>query len=262
MRINFYKYHGTGNDFIMIDDRENLLRLSEEQVRLICDRHFGIGGDGLIRILKSKEADFEMVYYNSDGKLGSMCGNGGRCTVAFAHFLGMIKTTTRFKAFDGLHDADIISSSPYIVKLKMSDVAKIRIHSGFTLLDTGSPHYVRFDENVKKLDVYSFGKEIRYSNSYREKGVNVNFVEVEENGLFVRTYERGVEDETLSCGTGVTASVIAAVELEKWTDGSPCAVITPGGKLRVYFTEFNDTYTDVWLEGPAEAVFSGQIALD
>lgn len=261
MKVNFSKYHGTGNDFIMIDDRENVLDLSTKQVKFLCDRHFGIGADGLIRIVKKDGFDFEMVYYNSDGKLGSMCGNGGRCAVAFAHSLKMVDTETNFLAFDGPHEAIVVSEEPMVIKLKMSDVFHVDHDEEALVLNTGSPHYVAFVETYKGIDVYQEGKAIRNSSEYRSEGINVNFVKVDDDVIHVRTYERGVEDETLSCGTGLTASVLAASYAGKISNSHECKVITPGGKLKVHFNKADTGFDQIWLEGPAEAVFSGTIIL-
>jgi diaminopimelate epimerase len=261
MKVHFSKYHGTGNDFIMIDDRENVLDLSTMQVKFLCDRHFGIGADGLIRIVKKDGFDFEMVYYNSDGKLGSMCGNGGRCAVAFAHSLKMVDTETNFLAFDGPHEAIVVSDDPMVIKLKMSDVFHIDHDEEALVLNTGSPHYVAFVETYKGIDVYQEGRAIRNSTEYRSEGINVNFVKVDDDVIHVRTYERGVEDETLSCGTGLTASVLAASYAGKISNAHECKVITPGGKLKVHFNKADTGFDQIWLEGPAEAVFSGTIML-
>ena len=261
MKIQFYKYHGTGNDFILIDDRLNKLTLNLENVRQLCDRNFGIGGDGLIKLVNKDGFDFEMVYYNSDGNLGSMCGNGGRCAVAFAHFLKLIDHETNFLAYDGPHEAIVISESPLIVKLKMADVLNISKLNSAVLLNTGSPHYVKFVKSVKELDVDKKGKAVRNSDQFKEEGVNVNFVEVEDNFLHVRTYERGVEAETLSCGTGVTAAVLAAVYSGKIKNKDECLVHTPGGKLKVHFNKDGQSFDQIWLEGAAVAVFNGTISI-
>lgn len=261
MKINFYKYHGTGNDFIMIDDRENVLDLSVAQVRSLCDRHFGIGADGLIKILFKNGFDFEMVYYNSDGNLGSMCGNGGRCAAAFVQHLGMIESEASFSAYDGPHFASIISVSPMMVKLKMNDVSNVSKEGESFLLNTGSPHYVTFINSVENIDIVKMGREIRNSERFVNEGINVNFVEIENGGLKIRTYERGVEDETLSCGTGVTASVLAAVSAGLIKTKDICHVSTPGGKLKVHFKSAYHGFEQIWLEGPAEIVFSGVVEL-
>lgn len=256
--IPFVKYHGTGNDFILIDDRQSLHSLDTQLISKLCNRHFGIGADGLIQLRNKKKFDFEMLYYNSDGLPGSMCGNGGRCIIAFAHSLGMIKDNAIFSAFDGTHEAKIISLDPYVVSLHMNDVSEIENNPQFIYLDTGSPHVVRFVHDVNEIDVISEGREVRYNNRFKSNGTNVNFVELRDGNLHVRTYERGVEDETLSCGTGVTASVIASSFYNKnITTG--CTVFTPGGKLKVYFYSDGNRFSNIWLEGEAEMVFSGEI---
>ena len=256
--IPFVKYHGTGNDFILIDDRSLSLNLRESHVELLCHRHFGIGADGLILIRNKAGYDFEMVYYNSDGKIGSMCGNGSRCAVAFAHSLGIASHEVRFLTSDGSHEARILSTDPYLVTIRMGDVTGVEKGPEFYFLDTGSPHVVLFTNGVEEKDVFHEGRKIRNNDRFRKDGTNVNFVEASDNGLFIRTYERGVEDETLSCGTGVTASVIAAHRAGLITHDS-CQVITRGGKLLVSYTAGGDAYRDVWLEGPATEVFAGTV---
>ncbi len=256
--ISFIKYHGTGNDFILIDDRKTLLELKSEAIRKMCDRHFGIGADGLIQLRDKKGYDFEMLYFNSDGQTGSMCGNGGRCATAFAHSLGLIQNHAKFIAFDGAHEAKIISQKPYIVNLHMNDVMNIEINNEFIYMNTGSPHYVCFIDNVNEADVFNEGKKIRYNERFKKEGVNVNFVMEKDGALHVRTYERGVEDETLSCGTGVTASVIASVISGK-NISSGCIIHTPGGELTVYFKQNGKTFSNIWLEGEAMKVFEGEL---
>jgi diaminopimelate epimerase len=262
MKLAFSKYHGTGNDFIIADDRADKIRLSPEHIKQLCDRHFGIGGDGLILIRKHKVSDFEMLYYNSDGQTGSMCGNGGRCAVAFANknHIGSSKPT--FSAFDGLHEAELLSTEPPVVKLKMQDVHKIEINDDFIFLNTGSPHYVCFADDVAAINVVEEGKKIRNSNRFAAEGTNVNFVRITDEGLQMRTYERGVENETLSCGTGVVAAVLASVVSKRLADTGIWAVSTPGGVLKVHYKKENNTFTDVFLEGPAMEVFSGSIELE
>jgi len=265
MILRFSKYHGTGNDFIMIDNRSSVIRSSETSTDLIahlCHRHFGIGADGLILVNNSRAADFEMVYYNSDGKEGTMCGNGGRCAVAFANYLGLIRERTTFSATDGFHEAFIINKERDIthVKLKMQDVKDIKIIDGDYIIDTGSPHLVRFLNKVEELDVYIEGRNIRYSNTFKEKGINVNFAEVLDDKIFVRTYERGVEEETLSCGTGSTATALAT-SLSGFckTDGV-CNIKTTGGELMVNFKKISETsFSEIWLNGHAVSVFKGEI---
>jgi diaminopimelate epimerase len=258
--MTFTKYHGTGNDFILIDDRITKLNISPENIKKLCNRHFGIGADGMILIRNKMGYDFEMLYYNSDGLPGSMCGNGGRCSVAFAHTLGIIKDKTVFVAFDGVHEAVIISAEPYVVKLHMNDVREIEKGTDFYFLDTGSPHYITFRSDLDSLNVLAEGRTIRYNKRFNVEGTNVNFVVIKNNELLIRTYERGVEDETLSCGTGVTASVLAA-SIHSNTISSGCKVHTPGGILNVHFKKSGNGFTDIWLEGEATKVFEGQIKI-
>lgn len=228
--------------------------LTLEQVKKLCDRRFGIGADGLMLLNKKEGYDFEMVYFNSDGKPSSMCGNGGRCLVRFAYDIGIKKFSYSFIATDGPHEAEIDNK---IVRLKMKDVSDVDLHSTYAILDTGSPHYVKFSTDVRAIDVYEKGREIRYSRAFEEKGINVNFVEhMDDDDIFVRTYERGVEDETLSCGTGVTASALVSSHNDKGFNH--VKVLTPGGKLSVEFNKVDKTnFTDIWLCGPAVFVFKG-----
>jgi diaminopimelate epimerase len=260
LKYTFYKYQGTGNDFIMLDGRsKKFVMPSEEQINKLCHRQFGIGADGLIVILKHKQADFEMLYFNADGKPGSLCGNGGRCTIAFAKQLGIIKNKTKFMAYDGLHVGSIDIKSK-LVTLKMNDVKQIASKGDAYELNTGSPHYVVFNQEVKNLDVFKEGRKIRNSKSYRAQGINVNFVAVHNNALYVRTYERGVENETLSCGTGITAASIAFSLLSKTKKKYNIPVETLGGALQVSFKTNNHTqFTDIYLTGPAHLVYSGEI---
>ena len=258
MTINFHKYQGTGNDFILLDNREHLYdALNSDQIKFLCDRHFGIGADGLMLLNSSQEFDFEMKYYNSDGNESSMCGNGGRCITAFAKDLGIISSKAVFNAIDGRHEATIDEQE--YVRLHMNDVNGILVNETYTELNTGSPHYVHFTDYVDEMDMKKEGKLIRYSPKYKEEGINVNFVEkLSEHSIFVRTYERGVEDETLSCGTGVTASAIAF----KVSENGPqqVNVQTLGGELHVFFTiENKNAVHDVVLSGKAEFVFEGSI---
>lgn len=256
MQMEFYKYQGTGNDFIIIDNRDGLYdNLSEESVHALCDRKFGIGADGLMLLESTDGYDFKMKYYNADGKEGSMCGNGGRCLVQFAKDMGIDKTSYHFIAIDGEHDAEI--SEDGLVKLKMQDVSGIQEIKGDLLLNTGSPHFIRFVDSVDHVDVFNEGIKIRYSDPYAEKGINVNFVEETADGITLRTYERGVEDETLSCGTGATAAAIACAT----EDGSYSThVNVRGGKLTVEFYKLSESeFIDVWLIGPAKFVFKGTI---
>ncbi|HEU4718607.1 MAG TPA: diaminopimelate epimerase [Bacteroidia bacterium] len=260
MRTVFSKYHGTGNDFILIDDREHAFDEKDEaRIARLCDRHFGIGADGLILIRKEEGCDFRMVYVNADGKPSSMCGNGGRCAVKFAadHHIVRKKEVT-FLAVDGMHEAVIGEKT---IKLRMKDVHGIEDGGDFMFLDTGSPHYVKFSANVPGIDVYSEGKKIRNSDRFRKEGTNVNFIEKKDNVLLVRTYERGVENETLSCGTGATASALVAGVHGISTTPTRCDISTPGGNLSVHFHRSEMHFSDIWLEGPAEFVFKGETEL-
>lgn len=262
--LHFHKYQGTGNDFVMLDDRGQTFDIANHQlVRFLCDRRRGIGADGLILLRPHADYDFEMVYFNADGYVGSMCGNGGRCTVAFARQLGVIETSTRFLAADGPHEARIDADGT--VHLRMQDVlGQQEVEEYGVFLDTGSPHLVRFQpaSTLAELNVFAEGRAIRYNERFREKGTNVNFVESPsgpDQPWQVRTYERGVEDETLSCGTGVTAVALAA---SKRGASSPVHLRTPGGDLRVAFEARPDgSFTHVFLSGPATHVFSGTVAV-
>lgn len=258
MEINFYKYQGTGNDFVMIDNRQEVF--PKDNIQLIshlCDRRFGIGGDGLILLENDSNTDFRMVYYNSDGNQSSMCGNGGRCLVAFAKKLQIIEKETTFIATDGLHFATIDENE--IVSLQMKDVDSIKVTPEYIFLDTGSPHHVQLVEDVKDFDIKTNGAAIRYSDLYGKAGSNVNFVTQKDTNTFtVRTYERGVEDETLSCGTGVTAVAIAMRMIGK-TQSNNVQLDVEGGKLEVSFTYLEGRFTNVFLTGPAEFVFEGNI---
>ena len=251
--IEFYKYQGTGNDFVMIDNRDLEFPKEKELIERLCDRRFGIGGDGLILLEDDENSDFRMVYYNSDGNESTMCGNGGRCIIAFAHFLDIFENTATFMAVDGLHEAEIHNG---IVKLKMIDVAGISKDGEDSVLNTGSPHYVKYVEDVANFKVYDEGNKIRNSATYKNEGINVNFAEaIGENEIFVRTYERGVEDETYSCGTGATA---AALVYMKDRNENRVNVKVLGGNLKVYAEQNGGSFQNVWLEGPAKQVFRGK----
>ncbi|MCL6265638.1 diaminopimelate epimerase [Flagellimonas myxillae] len=256
MQIEFFKYQGTGNDFVIIDNRQQLFPKNDTKIiTQLCDRRFGVGADGLILLENDTKSDFYMDYYNSDGSQ-SMCGNGGRCAVAFAHFLGMIGEETTFHAIDGIHTATIQGD---IVTLKMHDVSEIRQKEVYSFLDTGSPHHVQLIEGLGDFDVKKEGAKLRYG-LYGETGSNINFVEQSDATSFnVRTYERGVEDETLSCGTGVTAVAIAMHKTGR-TASNRVHIDTPGGKLTISFEQQNGAYTDVFLQGPAKMVFNGKVS--
>ncbi|MCR9014410.1 diaminopimelate epimerase [Aquiflexum gelatinilyticum] len=257
MEISFYKYQGTGNDFVMIDDRADIFPDKDlSLIQRLCDRKFGIGADGLILIRDDEEHDFEMVYFNADGSQ-SMCGNGARCAVAFAKYLGILERNTNFLAIDGEHQAVVAGDW---IELEMRPVLSLANSGQDYFVNTGSPHHVRFVENVSDYPVFEVGKEIRYSNAYAPKGTNVNFVTpLGKDEIHVRTYERGVENETLSCGTGVTACALVYGYQHELHEVN---IKTPGGKLKVRFTENADgSFQDIWLIGPAEQVFAGKIEI-
>jgi diaminopimelate epimerase len=258
--MEFYKYEGTGNDFILFDNRNlKFNRSNNALVAALCHRRFGIGADGLMLLQNKTGVDFEMVYYNSDGNESSMCGNGGRCIVEFARTLGLVKEEAHFYASDGPHEAFLKTG---FVSLKMKDVAEVESTADFKFLNTGSPHYVAFVNNLVNFNVVEEGKKIRYNERFKAQGTNVNFIEKQGEELFVRTYERGVEDETYSCGTGVTAAALVAAMNAVSTGNSYCDIKTLGGKLKVKFNNhLNETFTDVWLEGPATFVFKGDVEI-
>lgn len=260
MTIEFYKYQGTGNDFIILDHyHKEAPALTSKQIHRLCDRRFGIGADGLMILAKKEGYDFEMIYYNADGNASSMCGNGGRCLTKFAWHQGIHKSSYHFIASDGEHFSEIETNGK--VKLKMKDVDTVDEHSGHAILDTGSPHYVKFSSNVAEIDVVTAGREIRYSNHFASEGINVNFVETtDEDSIYVRTYERGVEDETLSCGTGVTAAALVSAHNENGFNR--VEVQTKGGKLSVEYDKTGEhNYSNIWLCGPAELVYKGEISI-
>jgi len=258
MQISFSKYQGTGNDFIIIDNRKNTINLSNKDIAFMCNRHFGIGADGLMLLNSDKDYDFAMKYYNSDGKESSMCGNGGRCIAAFASKLGIIKDKTTFSAIDGIHFAEIVNDTDEYktVRLKMSDVKTYSKTGNFFLINTGSPHYVEFNDNVNETDVLKKGKLIRYDQRFAPDGLNVNFVEIRADSLFVRTYERGVENETLSCGTGVTAAALAYSSIKNISNIN---IETKGGLLNVSFEKNGNSFKNIFLQGAASFVFEGNI---
>jgi len=257
MNVSFFKYQGTGNDFIVIDNRDlTFPKNNYTLIQKICHRQFGIGADGLMLLEKSEKSHFKMTYYNADGFEGSMCGNGGRCIVAFAKHLGLFDQQVTFEAVDGLHEAIVIGNE---VSLGMGDVDRVEAFENHFFLNTGSPHHIVFSENVDGLNILEDGRKIRYGAPYFEAGSNVNFVEkCAHNNLKVRTYERGVENETLSCGTGVTAAAITAHYCGKITE-TPIFINTLGGLLQVDFRVVGSTYRNIVLTGPAELVFSGLI---
>jgi diaminopimelate epimerase len=256
MKLPFYKYQGTGNDFVMIDNREGLVDKSNlELVKKLCDRRFGIGADGFILIEPCKQADFDMIYFNADGTQ-SFCGNGSRCAVAFAKFLGIIENKTRFNAIDGIHEATIVDQT---VELKMGNVPDIEQTQDFFYIHTGSPHYIEYRRDISEIDIVLEAQKIRYNDRFKTGGTNVNFVEKKKgNTIKMRTYERGVEGETLSCGTGATAVALSGAIKFQLT--SPIAIHVPGGELAVKFTQDSENqFSDIWLIGPAIQVFKGDV---
>ncbi len=254
--LSFYKYQGTGNDFVIMDNRDGQISLTTEEIHHLCDRRFGIGADGLMLLNHKDGYDFEMKYYNADGRESTMCGNGGRCLTRFAYDMGIHKDLFHFLAVDGEHEAEIADHG--WIRLKMQDVDGISSHLGDFVLNTGSPHYVKQVYDITKLDVYSEGKEIRNSEPFAEKGINVNFVESFDKYIMVRTFERGVEDETLSCGTGVTAAALVFAHNENGFNS--VQIRTKGGQLSVEFDKTGEqSFRNIWLCGPASFVFKGNI---
>jgi diaminopimelate epimerase len=262
MNMPFFKYQGTGNDFILVDNRNQAFSaISQEEIKRLCDRRFSVGADGLMLLNHKEGYDFEMKYFNADGNPGSMCGNGGRCIVRFAYDLGIHKSAYHFLASDGEHEAEMESGSN-IINLKMKDVAGYEEVDGDFIVNTGSPHYIKFVSDVMDIDVVKKGTEIRYSEEFAKDGINVNFVE--EKGtdeIIVRTYERGVEDETYSCGTGVTACALVCHHND--AGYNDVTVTTKGGQLVVkYDRSNNNSYTNIWLCGPAEKAFDGKVEIE
>lgn len=259
MKIDFFKYQGAGNDFVIIDNRDNFFPKEDiDLVAHLCHRKFGIGADGLMLLENAENVDFKMEYFNADGRPGSMCGNGGRCIVAFAKSLNLFDQKVSFIAIGSNYEATMENDQ---VNLNMQDVKDIEVFEDHVFLDTGSPHDVRFTEALSEYDVVEQGRKIRYGAPYFETGSNVNFVEkINQNTFSVRTYERGVEDETLSCGTGVTAVALASFHLNK-TAEELVHIETPGGNLTISFKKVGDTYTDIVLSGPATFVFKGSIEI-
>jgi len=260
MKIQFYKYQGTGNDFVILDNRNKQYDgLTNEQIGFLCDRRFGIGADGLMLLNTHPAYDFEMKYYNSDGRESSMCGNGGRCLTRFANDIGLVQTDYKFLAIDGEHEASINTDGS--VALRMNDVNEVKYDHGNFILNTGSPHFVTLINDVMHIDVFKKGREIRNSNEFKKEGINVNFVQQTEEAdkIIVRTYERGVEDETFSCGTGVTASALVCSHNDNGFNR--VEVKTKGGDLSVEYDKIGDAYKNIWLNGPAVKVFEGTLEI-
>jgi len=259
MKMHFYKYQGAGNDFILVDNRNEAINHDNPAwIASLCDRRFGIGADGMMFLQQKEGYDFEMVYYNSDGQPSSMCGNGGRCIVAFARHLGVIGSETNFLAVDGPHYAKVSEEGNW-VSLQMIDVNTVTSDGEAYVLNTGSPHYVLSTTQLAEKNVTSEGRSIRNNPTYKDKGINVNFVEEMADHYFVRTYERGVEDETFACGTGVTAVALAMAKNKNQTGDISTRVKVLGGNLNIRFRYDGEQFSDIYLEGPAEYVFEGDL---
>src|SRR5258706_7220988 len=257
MKFPFQKYQATGNDFVIVDNRSGKYSFTVDQIKKICERKFGVGADGIMLIEKHPSLDFNLIYYNADGSL-SLCGNGSRAAMKVASSLGIVNGKAKFNAYDGLHEADLLSNGN--VRLKMNDVKEVKRLNQDFFINTGSPHFIQFADDVKNFPVFEKGRKIRYSEDLKPNGTNANFVELlGGNSIFVRTYERGVEDETLSCGTGVTAAALAS-SFHQYS--SPITVKTLGGELSVEFNLRHDgSFTDIFLIGPAKMVFEGTLEL-
>ena len=255
-KLHFHKYQGTGNDFILIDNTAGENALTNEQITRLCDRRFGIGSDGLILIQPSLNSDFDMVFYNPDGSQ-SFCGNGSRCAVQFAHHIGIASESGTFNAIDGIHGYRIESS---LVQIDMRDVLTTSVVGDHYEINTGSPHLIIYTSRLNELDVFNEGRKIRYSSKYASQGINVNFVEEKDNSLLIRTYERGVENETYSCGTGVTAAALSYHM--RHPAERQLTLHTLGGPLNVKW-EINNQggYHQIVLSGPANFVFEGEITI-
>lgn len=262
MKVKFSKFHGTGNDFIIIDNRKGLLHLNQSKIHLLCHRRFGIGADGLILAEERSGSRLFMRYHNSDGREATMCGNGGRCLAAWAQHIKLTWNEIAFDAVDGAHRAQIqhFEVGDYFIRLTMNDVTSFnKLDDGY-FVNTGSPHFVKFVPDPDIVDVNAEGSRIRFGERFKPDGVNVNFAKIGEGGVIVRTYERGVEDETLSCGTGVTAVTIATM-LETGSNIEEWNITTKGGQLKVSAMKLNERFTDVILSGPATLVYEGEIDL-
>lgn len=269
MQLSFFKYQGAGNDFIIIDERETSPVSTHPDknklIEFLCNRRFGIGADGLMLLKNHADFDFEMVYFNSDGLAGTMCGNGGRCLVAFASYLKIIGNTASFLAVDGPHKATIDSSEgdSHIVSLEMKDVTVIKPFMEGYLLDTGSPHFVVFKNDIQTIDLMTLGRTWRNHEAFGKDGVNFNIAEKTGNAIHIRTYERGVEEETLACGTGITATAIALHYKENATGNRSYSLKAKGGDMKVSFENKQPgIYTGIYLQGPAAKVFQGDIVID
>lgn len=258
MPLHFHKYHGAGNDFIILDGRSKLPDLTPDFVAALCERHLGIGADGLIVLENEAMADFRMRYFNADGYPGSLCGNGGRCVTKFAADQGIIQTKTNFLTSDGIHHSEVLADGR--VRLGMKDVSEFKELEADYVIDTGSPHYIKYVEDLDQIDVIEQGQSIRNSEPYKSEGINVNFVSYKAKRIFIRTYERGVEAETLACGTGVTAVAIAHCLRARLEGEQSVQVHTLGGMLEVDLKKCaSQMFSSVYLTGPATHVFSGTL---
>jgi len=262
MLLHFSKYHGTGNDFILIDNRLQQWAPAFEEVAFLCDRHFGIGADGLMLLSEDENVAFRMTYYNCDGRESTLCGNGGRCISAFARKLGLTGDFVRFRAVDGEHIAEILGEekNAILIRLKMLDTQIDQQFQDGILINTGSPHFVQFVTDASLTEVITKGRSLRHDPRFSPRGANIDFAEVRKDAVFVRTYERGVENETLSCGTGVTATALAASFMGHVAPG-PVHIKTLGGKLKVSFRQSGQSFSEIWLEGTATLVFEGKIEI-
>ena len=259
MLISFSKYHGAGNDFVIVDGRNESINLSTQQISFLCHRQFGIGADGLMLLESDSNYDFKMRYFNSDGNESTMCGNGGRCLVKFANKLGLINNETLFVGIDGEHMAQIVNENT--VRLKMIDVKEMIVGDDHYIINTGSPHYVQFVVEVGHIDVPYQGRLVRKTFLPEQGGVNANFAQLTTEGIKIRTYERGVEAETLACGTGAVATAIATNHWFNETKNS-YTLLALGGTLKVSFNKVSENrYEDIWLEGPVTHVFDGIIEI-
>ena len=254
MVIEFYKYQATGNDFIIIDDRENIFDVNDSSlIKSLCERRLGIGADGLILLRDHLKYDFEMLYFNSDGAKSSLCGNGARCIVKFAFTLGIISEKTSFFAIDGEHQANLIEED---VSIRFNDISKIEFDNDNMVIDSGSPHFIILNEKINDINIDYEARKIRNSKKYKSKGINVNFVAV-DNAISMRTYERGVEAETLSCGTGAVATAVG-LHYSKNIEDNIVQLNTKGGVLTVSFDEFNGCYKNIWLTGEVNLIYIGE----
>jgi len=259
MEIQFAKYHGAGNDFVIIDNRANTFTPTTELVKHLCNRHFGIGADGLMLIENNATLDFRMRYFNSDGNESTMCGNGGRCIVHYAKKLNLTSDTPKFMGIDGEHEALFIEDD--LINLKMKDVLSFTANDDFYFIDTGSPHYVCYVEDINEVNVNEEGAKIRSTYNVEQGGTNVNFVQISDELLLIRTFERGVEAETLACGTGAVASAIASHHFLE-DEENTIKIKAIGGILSVSFNKTSEfEYTNIWLSGPVKHVFNGIISL-